>query len=560
MFEDSILEVLSQRTGFTSTGGTSSGGLRQLVLKKPYELFPHQITAVMFMKMRERESRHGIRGGHLCLLMGLGKTLISVAHSLTSKKGETPTLIVCSKSLMMEWKEEGFEKFFEGVKVLYVHSDFIKKDELAKLTPATYLNYDFVVTTYDVLKSAFVSDAALSEDISVYKTQKYSVDKKRSLFTIRKRNENDIAKASASASGASRGIASLFYVKWERCIADESHTYVNSDTYVFKAMMSIVAKYMWGMSGTWIRNEVDDIFSQLRVIGYESQDVQTVSDWSKRGMSEYYREKLGECILHMDYEEAGIKMPRLVEKIVSVKMGPRHATLYSQAHSFISKNTATGAFTYANMFGMLMRLRQISVAPSLIFSEEKDCSKIPGFEIDERLLNDHDLEATVNCAKMLELVKLIKSFNGDKFIIFTSYCSVQKLVQQTINYHLPQTSIHCIDGSTPMNERKAIINDVKTNDDIQGVCMTFKVGSEGINLQTANNVIIIDPWWSPCVHQQAIQRSWRMGQTRDVSVYYLISKNTIEEKILEVCNEKKVVAGTIAETSMTAELIKKILF
>ena len=122
-----------------------------------------------------------------------------------------------------------------------------------------------------------------------------------------------------------------------------------------------------------------------------------------------------------------------------------------------------------------------------------------------------------------------------------------------------------IDGSTPVKKRSEMVEQFQ-----KGECPVFlislKAGGLGLNLTNANYVIHLDPWWNPAIEQQATDRAYRIGQQRAVTVYHLVSKNTIEEKIIRLHESKRdladnILAGTDASFKLTGkdllEMVRK---
>jgi SNF2 family DNA or RNA helicase len=99
-----------------------------------------------------------------------------------------------------------------------------------------------------------------------------------------------------------------------------------------------------------------------------------------------------------------------------------------------------------------------------------------------------------------------------------------------------------IDGDT--KNRSALIDQFKTDPYTQGLFMTYKVGSEGLNLTEATHCICIEPWWTNAVHSQAKARLWRTGQTKPVYIHNVITKGSIEENIVKICNKKDDMASS----------------
>lgn len=95
------------------------------------------------------------------------------------------------------------------------------------------------------------------------------------------------------------------------------------------------------------------------------------------------------------------------------------------------------------------------------------------------------------------------------------------------------------DGSTSTMDREKAIQNFQNNDDCRVFLISLKAGGVGLNLTAADYVYIVDPWWNPAVEQQAIDRTHRIGQTKNIFAYRMICKDTVEEKILELQERKK---------------------
>lgn len=240
---------------------------------KVIRLHPHQERALAFMRDIERRSVNvdyssaekkrrdsseggkiecGLRGGILQLTMGLGKTLIAIVHSLVSPRpyyvGQAagkgfPTLIVVSKLLMQEWKENGFRKFFSAsgspngvVKVLYLHKDFMTPSSIAKLDRNAIVEFDFVVTTYDFVATTckagdfHKSCLDMGDEKSRYAGKVMGVH-------CRSREEADNPRL--------KGAAVLFGTPWERVVADESTRFCNFRTKTYHYMMALYGRFRW---------------------------------------------------------------------------------------------------------------------------------------------------------------------------------------------------------------------------------------------------------------------------------------------------------------------------
>ena len=163
----------------------------------------------------------------------------------------------------------------------------------------------------------------------------------------------------------------------------------------------------------------------------------------------------------------------------------------------------------------LLKLRQICDSPALINTE------IP-------------LEN--NSAKLDEIVREIEENAGNhKILIFSQFLKMLDLIREHLEKH--HISYEYLDGKT--QDREDRVNRFQEDENCRVFLMSLKAGGVGINLTEADYVYLIDPWWNPAVEQQAIDRTHRIGQKKNVFAYRMICKDTIEEKILLLQEKKK---------------------
>ena len=112
-----------------------------------------------------------------------------------------------------------------------------------------------------------------------------------------------------------------------------------------------------------------------------------------------------------------------------------------------------------------------------------------------------------------------------------------------------------IDGST--KNREAVVNSFQNEDDQGILLLSLKAAGVGLNLTAADHVYLMDPWWNPAVENQAADRTHRIGQTKPVMVYKLVSEETVEEKVLELQTAKKDLAQTIVEDRASSFQLKR---
>ena len=191
----------------------------------------------------------------------------------------------------------------------------------------------------------------------------------------------------------------------------------------------------------------------------------------------------------------------------------------------------TGGFQKSRMkiLQLLMRLRQICIDPTVMY---------------ENYTGDR--------VKIEELLRVVKENieNGHKILIFSSFKRVLDNVREMFIEN--NISNYMIDGSVKSKDRMAMVENFN-NDDTNCFLITLKSGGTGLNLTGADTVIHLDIWWNPQVENQATDRAHRIGQTKTVSVIKLITKGTIEERIVELQEKKKILSENLIEGKNDSE-------
>ena len=563
-----------------------------VILKSGYQLFPHQKEVIEWMKHREnlhrdrikpcgKESRKntwGVRGGIVSMCMGLGKTLTALAYSFQNK-ASFPTLVVTSKTVMHEWKTEGIEKFFDTgtVNVLYLHRDFIGK-AIDKIDREQVMRYDMVITTYDVCMSSCKKGSFFLQCLEEYGDNV--------AINIRKRKDANLPNL--------KGADVIYGTPWERVICDESQRYANPATMTYKCMMAVYGRYKWCLTGTPIRNYETDIWAQLRFCGYNG--ITSSSVWKKSGLEIFKEHNLISTIFMMSYEDAKIELPEKIENNIVVEMYGQHKDIYEdmlvQTRELYIK-MMNDLCSFSCVLAMFTRLRQCAIAPYLITPHAKRATKKKGKVYTSTLTDwclDKNGEAGILSSKIAKIVEIIKKVtattattervkrlsdltmkslynnyklvdiekildtvdiqhNGipSKIIVFSMFTSCLDLLHDAIIKNYPEFKFVQIDGDTSTTDRFQLLDQFKKDFETQGLFLTYKVGSEGLNLTEATHCICIEPWWTNAVHKQAKARLWRTGQTKPVFIHNVVIKDSIEENIIKVCEGKDDMASTYLE-------------
>ncbi len=323
-------------------------------------------------------------------------------------------------------------------------------------------------------------------------------------------------------------IEKLRDIKFDTIILDESQNIKNVDSKISKAVMLLDAKHKFALSGTPIENSLFELYSLFRFINgglfatladFKRDYAVPIQGDANEEVAKVLKAKISPFLLRRLKKDVLKDLPAKQEQVVYVDMDDSHKKFYNQKRDYY-KQMLEQQISINGMdkskFMILQAfndLRQIASAPELKSEESVVSSKI------ESLF------------EMLEDIVL----NNHKVLIFANFLGSLDLISQKANElgyeHLLMT------GST--RNRQDLVDKFQTDKDIKLFLMTLKVGGVGLNLTEADYVFIFDPWWNKSAENQAVDRCHRMGQKNTVFSYKMITKGTIEEKILELQSQKQ---------------------
>jgi SNF2 family DNA or RNA helicase len=265
-------------------------------------------------------------------------------------------------------------------------------------------------------------------------------------------------------------------------------------------------------------------FNRRFVKPIEREGGQTPEELLRRVIQPYVLRRLKRDVLQ--------ELPPLTELSHEVELSADETARYTVLRKQIHDKLFTAWGKRENKIEVLAeitRLRRFCCHPRLVFPDaELESSKISAF---------------------LELVEELRE-NGHRALVFSQFVDFLGLVREQLEER--QISYEYLDGSTPQAERQKRV-DAFQNGSASLFLISLKAGGFGLNLTAADYVIHLDPWWNPAVESQATDRAHRIGQRRRVTVYRLITKNTIEEKIVELHAKKRSLARTLLDGGAQAE-------
>ncbi|WP_169749137.1 DEAD/DEAH box helicase [Flavihumibacter petaseus] len=416
-------------------------------------------------------------GGCLADDMGLGKTLqtISFLARLKQNAPDRPAMIVCPASLVHNWRIE-MEKFAPSLRPFVYHESTRSLEDYW----APGKQPGVLITSYGTLRA-------------------------------------DDAKLQA--------------IEWEAVVLDESHSIKNPAAQITRAVYQLRAKAKVALSGTPVMNNSIDLFAQLQfllpgmmgTLEFFRKEYAVPIDRDQDEEKISALQKLtAPFLLRRTKQQVASDLPPKTEMLRWCEMGTEQKAFYDETLSQVRdsiflniKNEGLGKSKLSILQGM-QRLRQICAAPQLL----PEASGIPSVKIS---------------ALMEELREPLRQ---KKVLVFSQFKGVlhqlaHQCKQQGIAYY------H-FDGETPAAKRMEMVEAFQATDNQVNVFLiSLKAGNTGLTLTAAEYVFLVDPWWNTAVQQQAVDRAYRIGQTKNVFAYQMICKDSIEEKIVELQQRKR---------------------
>ena len=321
-------------------------------------------------------------------------------------------------------------------------------------------------------------------------------------------------------------------------VLDESQAIKNPSSKVAKAACLLRAKNRLCLSGTPLQNNTFDIFAQMNFLNpgmlgsvefFKQEFAVPIDKFGEKVQKEHLRRILYPFILRRTKEQVAKDLPEKTETILFCEMGPEQRRIYD-AYRNTYRSQILGLIEERGMersqmhiLQGLTKLRQICDSPAIMKDEEK----FPNHSI-----------------KLDELTREITENVGDhKVLIFSQFLGMLALIRQKLQ---EQDISHVyFDGSSTSAQREEAIAEFQNNHECRVFLISLKAGGIGLNLTAADYVYIVDPWWNPAVEQQAIDRTHRIGQTKNIFAYRLICKDTLEEKMLQLQESKRTLANEL---------------
>jgi hypothetical protein len=328
-------------------------------------------------------------------------------------------------------------------------------------------------------------------------------------------------------------------------ILDEAQAVKNARTESAKAVRLLRGNHRLALSGTPVENHLGELWSLLDFLNpgmLGASSVFQVAGGAMRNPGDDARKMLSHALrpflLRRTKEQVATELPPKIEQTIYCEMEAKQRTLYNELREHYRKSllpkihTDGIAKSKIQVLEALLRLRQAACHPGLI-----DRKKI--------------LDPSAKLDVLLEQLRAVLE-EGHKALVFSQFTSLLAILRKALEKDGIEHEY--LDGKT--TDRQAGVERFQNDPGCSLFLISLKAGGVGLNLTAADYVFILDPWWNPAVEAQAVDRTHRIGQLRQVFSYRLITRDTVEEKVLELQQTKRGLADAIlgAENSLIRDL------
>ena len=326
-------------------------------------------------------------------------------------------------------------------------------------------------------------------------------------------------------------------MEFEYIILDEAQFIKNPKTKNAQSVKSLKSRHRLALTGTPIENGLSELWSifdfllpgYLYSLNYFTKNFEKPIQMGDEKRKSQLQKLVSPFILRRTKKQVLKDLPDKVEKDMWLNFSPEEKQLYlanlAQVNEQLQQQLELEKVDSILILAMMTRLRQICCEP--------------------RMLYENYTGESTKFKMCLDLIETLKE-NDKKVLLFSSFTSIfddfiEEFDRRGIKYHM-------ITGAVDKKKRKEEV-DAFQNDDSNVFLISLKAGGTGLNLTKAQAVIHFDPWWNVSAQNQATDRAYRIGQTKNVLVYQLLMKNTIEEKIYEMQKRKKEMSDLFVENS-----------
>lgn len=341
----------------------------------------------------------------------------------------------------------------------------------------------------------------------------------------------------------------LVALDWNMVVLDEAHTIKNKETKMSHVAMQLRGDFRLLLTGTPLQNHLGELwnlfqFSNPGLLGshrqFQEKFILPIEKQEDKERMRQLKRLVTPFILRRTKNEVLDELPEKSEVTISVELSDEEMAIYENLRRQALTVLESGESTPMQTLAEITKLRQAACNVRLIYDKLR-----------------------IDSSKLMMLLSMVRNLisNGHRALVFSQFTSHLALVREALDAE--QIEYLYLDGACTARQREQLVKQFQ-----EGTAPLFlislKAGGTGLNLTAADYVFHLDPWWNPAIEDQASDRSYRIGQTRAVTIYRLIAQQTIEEKILRLHSTKKsladsLLAGTNASHKLTKEEILQLL-
>jgi SNF2 family DNA or RNA helicase len=422
--------------------------------------------------------------------MGLGKTIQVLALLLVLHRqcdaNRQPSLLVAPASLLANWASE-IERFAPSLKAIIAHPSELPANELKTMAPERLQDVDLVITSYgSLLRIPWITDSS-----------------------------------------------------WNLLVLDEAQAIKNPSAKQTQTAKKLKARVRFALTGTPIENRLGDLWSIFDFInpgllGSAKEFTNFAKRLADRPHNPYrpLRELVRPYILRRLKTDKTViaDLPDKTEVKAFCQLSRRQAALYQQAVEELTQqlDKVEGIQRKGLVLSFLMRFKQICNHPSQWLGDgawrQEDSGK---------------------WARLRDIAEVIAA-KQEKVLLFTQFREVTAPLATFLGsvFGRPGLVLH---GQTEVKKRKELVRRFQEDEAVGFFVLSLKAGGAGLNLTAASHVVHFDRWWNPAVENQATDRAFRIGQTKNVLVHKFVCRGTVEEKIDELIESKRQLSKDLLE-------------
>ena len=317
-------------------------------------------------------------------------------------------------------------------------------------------------------------------------------------------------------------------ITFDYCIIDEAQNIKNPDSIITKSIKEVTANVKFALTGTPIENNLMELWSIFDFVMpgylYNKRKFETIFVNNERNHWQL-KNLINPFMLRRTKKEVINELPDKIEHKFYVELDKEHKRAYRGFVNLIKRRILENNEDNMTVFSYLTKLRQLSIAPEIIVKNYKGKN-----------------------SKLEILINLIKQESDRKILVFSQFTKVLQIIEKRLEEE--NISYSYLDGKTDAKDRIKLVEEFNNSDTKRVFLISLKAGGTGLNLTSASMVVHFDPWFNPASENQASDRAHRIGQKNVVDVIKLISKNTVEEKVIAMQDYKKELIEDIINSNL----------